>query len=137
MQIFAVVVAWLLTAFLAFTYFKAGSFKLTAPIATLVEAGMGWAGKISPATVRLIAALELLGAAGIVLAPIASEFLGFSWAQPIGVAAAAGLTLVMVVAMIMHGARGETKYTIKINSALLIAAGALTALLAAFGGKVL
>jgi len=135
MQIAAVVIAWALTAFLALTYFKAGKFKLTAPMSVLAEAGMGWTAKAGAPVVRLIAALELLGAAGIILAPIASEFLGQAWAQAWGVAAAAGLFLVMVVAIIMHGARGETKYTFKINLALLAAAGVLTALLANFGGS--
>ena len=135
MQIAAVIVAWALTAFLAITYFKAGKFKLTAPMSTLVEAGMGWTTKAGEPTVRLIALLELAGAAGIVFAPIASEFLGFAWAQWVGVAAAAGLFLVMVVAIIMHGARGETKYTLKINLQLLAAAGIVAVLLAFYGGK--
>jgi len=135
MQIAAVVVAWALTAFLALTYFKAGKFKLTAPMSTLAEAGMGWTAKAGEGNVRLIALLELAGAAGIVLAPIASEFLGLSWAQPWGVAAAVGLVLVMVVAIILHAARGETKYTWKINLALLLASIAVAVLLALYGGK--
>jgi len=135
MQIAAVVVAWALTAFLVVTYFKAGTFKLTAPMAKLAEAGMGWTTKAGEGTVRTIAVLELAGAAGIVLAPIASEFLGLSWAQPWGVAAALGLVLVMVVAFIMHGARGETKYTWKINTQLLVASAAVAVLLAVYGGK--
>jgi hypothetical protein len=135
MQIAAVIVAWVLTIFLAFTYFKAGSFKLTAPLSKLQEAGMGWTAKVGNGGVRTIALLELLGAAGIVLAPIASEFLGFQWAQPWGVAAALGLVLVMVVAIIMHAARKETKYTWKINLALLVASILLTILLAVYGGS--
>lgn len=135
MQIAAVIVAWALTAFLAVTYFKAGSFKLTAPMQTLADAGMGWTAKAGRGTVRTIALLELLGAAGIILAPIASEFLGFGWAQAWGVAAAVGLVLVMVVAMIMHGARGETKYTIKINLMLLGASVIVAVLLALYGGS--
>lgn len=136
MQIAAIIVAWVLTAFLALTYFKAGTFKLTASLATLQEAGMGWTAKVGVAGVRVIALLELLGAAGIIAAPIGSEFLGLAWAQGLGVAAAAGLTLVMVVAIVMHAVRGETKYTWKINSALFLAALVLTILLANFGGSV-
>jgi hypothetical protein len=133
MNIFAVVVAWALTIFLAGVFLKAGRFKLTAPIDTLVGAGMAWAAQIPAGLVRLIAALELLGAAGIILAPIASEFLGFGWAQPWGVAAAAGLALTMIVGAIMHIARGEFKYTWKINSAIIVASVALTVLLAVAG----
>jgi hypothetical protein len=133
MNIFAVVVAWALTIFLAGVFLKAGRFKLTAPIDTLVGAGMAWAAQIPAGLVRLIAALELLGAAGIILAPIASEFLGFGWAQPWGVAAAAGLALTMIVGAIMHIVRGELKYTWKINSAIIVASVALTVLLAVAG----
>jgi len=133
MNIFAVVVAWALTIFLAGVFLKAGRFKLTAPIDTLVGAGMAWAAQIPAGLVRLIAALELLGAAGIILAPIASEFLGFGWAQPWGVAAAAGLALTMIVGAIMHIVRGEFKYTWKINSAVIVASVALTVLLAVAG----
>jgi hypothetical protein len=133
MNIFAVVVAWALTIFLAGVFLKAGRFKLTAPIETLVGAGMAWAAQIPAGLVRLIAALELLGAAGIILAPIASEFLGFGWAQPWGVAAAAGLALTMVVGAVMHIVRGEFKYTWKINIAIIVASVALTVLLAVAG----
>lgn len=137
MQIAAVIVAWALTAFLALTYFKAGKFKLTASMETLAGAGMGWTAKAGKPTVRVIALLELLGAAGIVAAPIASEFLGLGWAQVWGVAAAVGLVLVMVVAIVMHAVRGETKYTWKINLALLLASVALTVLLVQYGGALL
>ena len=133
MNIFAVVVAWALTIFLAGVFLKAGRFKLTAPIETLVGAGMAWAAQIPAGLVRLIAALELLGAAGIILAPIASEFLGFGWAQPWGVAAAAGLALTMIVGAVMHIVRGEFKYTWKINIAIIVASVALTVLLAVAG----
>jgi hypothetical protein len=133
MNIFAVVVAWALTIFLAGVFLKAGRFKLTAPIETLVGAGMAWAAQIPAGLVRLIAALELLGAAGIILAPIASEFLGFGWAQPWGVAAAAGLALTMLVGAVMHIVRGEFKYTWKINIAIIVASVALTVLLAVAG----
>jgi len=136
MQVAAIILAWVLTAFLAMVYLKAGWFKLTAPLSKLQEAGMGWTSKVGELGVRVIAALELLGAAGIVFAPIASEFLGFAWAQAWGVAAAIGLVLVMVVAIVMHAAKGETKHTWKITFALLVASVLLTILLAVYGGSV-
>lgn len=136
MEFIGLIVAWALTAFLALTYFKAGSFKLTAPISKLVEAGMAWTKEIPSGLVRTIALLEILGAAGIVLAPIASEFLGFAWAQVWGILAAYGLTLTMLVGAIMHVVRGEFKYTYKINIALILASTALAVLLAFVGGPV-
>jgi hypothetical protein len=135
-QIIALVVAWALTVFLSLVYLKAGRFKLTAPIDTLVAAGLAWTKEIPKGLVRLIGFLELAGVAGIILAPIASEFLNLAWAQPIGVAAAVGLVLVMVVGIVMHIARGEFKYTYKINLQLLFAAAILSVLLAVYGGSV-
>ena len=136
MNIVAIVAAWALTIFLSLVFFKAGSFKLTAPIETLAAAGMAWAKQIPSVLVRTIALLEILGVVGIVLAPIASEFLGFGWAQPWGVAAAAGLTLTMVVAAHMHIVRGEFKYTYKINLQVIAAGLILTVLLALYGSSV-
>lgn len=117
-HIAALVVALAASAFLALTYFKAGKFKLTASIETLVGAGLGWTAQIPAGLVRTIALLELAGAAGVILAPIATV-IGLGWAAPLAVAAAFGLILVMVVAIVMHAVRKETKYTIKINLALL------------------
>ncbi|MEN9990181.1 MAG: hypothetical protein RL508_1160 [Actinomycetota bacterium] len=136
MNIVAIVAAWALTVFLSLVFFKAGRFKFTAPIETLAAAGMAWTKQIPAGLVRTIALLEILGVAGIVLAPIASEFLGFGWAQPWGVAAAAGLTLTMIVGAIMHIVRGEFKYTYKINLQVIAAGLVLTVLLALYGGSV-
>ncbi len=125
------VLAWLLAGFLAFSFYKAGSFKLTAPIEKLVEAGMGWVTKIPAWLVRVVALLELLGALGIILAPAAVEFLGFAWAAGWAIAAAAGLSLTMMVAISMHQARKELKYTWKANLGLLIPSLALVLIYAA------
>lgn len=132
-QIIALVVAWALTVFLSLAYFKAGKFKFTAPIETLVAAGLAWTAEIPKGLVRTIGFVEILGVVGIILAPLASQFVGLSWAQPWGVAAAFGLVLTMVVAIIMHIARGEFKYTYKINLQLFFAALVLTVLLAQYG----
>jgi len=79
--------------------------------------------------VRVIAWLELLGAVGVILAPLAAIFLpGFEWALVWGIAAAAGLALTMVVAFIMHVVRGEAKYTWKNNLGLFAAAAVATVL---------
>ncbi len=125
------VAAWLLAGFVAFHFYKAGSFKLTSPIEKLVEAGMGWVTKIPASLVRVVALLELLGALGIILAPAAVEFLGFGWAANWALAAAAGLSLTMMVAITMHQARKELKYTWKANFSLLIPSLALLLIYAA------
>lgn len=122
MNIIIAIAAILVSAFTAFGFFKAGSFKSKASKETLLGAGMGWVEKIPFGLVRLIAWLEILGAIGIVLAPIGAYVTGFTWSQWIGVAAAAGLALTMLVAFIVHVVRGEAKYTWKMNISMLATA---------------
>ena len=136
----SLVVAWGLTAFLAFSFFRAGMFKLTAPISKLLEAGFGWVSKIPAALVRVIALLELAGVVGIVVGAAVYEISGGEqvWAQFVAIAAAIGLALTMVVASIVHQVRGESKYTFKMTSTLLIASVALAVALSLvqFGGQI-
>ncbi len=121
MEILVIVLAAAASLFTAFAFYKAGKFKAFSTKETLLGAGFGWVEKTPFGVVRLIAWLELLGAAGLVLAPI-GYFLGFSWAIWFAVAAAAGLALTMVGAIILHAKRGEAKYTLKMNLQLLIVA---------------
>jgi hypothetical protein len=108
------------SAFVSFGFFKAGKFKATASREAMLGAGFGWIEKLPTGVVRLIAWLELAGATGIVLAPLAAYLVpGFEWAAIWGVLAAAGLALTMLVAFIMHAVRGEAKYTWKANLSLL------------------
>ena len=110
-----------LSALVAFSFYKAGKFKAFSTKETLLGAGFGWVEKTPFAVVRLIAWLELAGAAGLILAPI-GYFVGLEWAIWFGVAAAAGLALTMVGAIILHAKRGEGKYTLKMNLQLLVVA---------------
>ena len=122
MNIALAIAALAVSGFVAFSFWKAGSFKATADRDTLLGAGFGWIEPLPTGVVRLIAWLELLGAIGIVLAPLAAFFVpGFSWALLFGIAAGAGLALTMLVAAIVHIARGEFKYTWKMNVSLLVA----------------
>lgn len=121
-MIIVAILALAVSAFVAFGFFKAGKFKAFSPREALLAAGFGWVEKLPFGVVRLIAWLELLGAVGIVAAPVAAYFIpGFAWAQVLGVLAADGLALTMLVASIMHIARGEFKYTWKANLGLLVA----------------
>ncbi len=130
------VIAWALTVFVGMVFFKAGKFKLTASIETLVGAGMTWTKQIPKSLVRLIALLEVVGAIGLVVAQAAFEVGvlakvdGFLFAQGWAVAAAAGLALTMAVALVMHVVRKEIKYTWKINTQVVLAATALAVVLA-------
>jgi type III secretory pathway component EscT len=119
MNILVIVLAAAASLYTAFAFYKAGKFKAFSTKETLLGAGFGWVETTPFWTVRLIAWLELLGAAGLVIAPI-GYFLGFTWAIWFAVAAAAGLALTMVGAIILHAKRGEGKYTFKMNMKLLV-----------------
>ncbi|MEY4559793.1 MAG: hypothetical protein RLZ82_808 [Actinomycetota bacterium] len=125
MNIVIAIAALAVSFFSARGFFKAGSFKSKASKETLLGAGMGWVEKTPMGVVRLIAWLEILGAIGVVIAPIGSYLTGFVWSQWVGIAAGAGLAITMVVAFLMHALRGEAKYTWKMNLGLF--AGALFA----------
>lgn len=119
MEILVIVLAAAASLFTAFAFYKAGKFKAFSTKETLLGAGFGWVEKTPFAVVRLIAWLELVGAAGLVLAPI-GYFLGYEWSIWFAVAAALGLALTMVGAIILHAKRGEAKYTLKMNLQLLV-----------------
>ena len=127
MEITLLVITSALSLFAAFGFYKAGSFKARASKQDLLDAGFGWMKNVPEAIGKLIGWLELAGALGLVVSPIA-YFLSLEWALWLAVAAAAGLALTMLVAILMHAARNETKYTIKMTAPLflvsvLIAAG--------------
>lgn len=105
--------------FVAKTFWKAGNFKLKGDKAAFAAAGFGWAEKTPLGVIRTIGLLEALGAIGVVLAPAVALIPGLEFAQWIGVAAGAGLALTMLAAAILHGVRGELKYTAKANFSLL------------------
>jgi hypothetical protein len=109
-----IAVAIAASGYTAFSFYKAGKFKLTASKETMLQAGFGWLEKQPVATARVIALLELAGVAGLVLAPVA-YFSGITWAIWLAVAAGAGLALTMVVASVLHQVRGESKYTWKMT----------------------
>ena len=108
--------------FAAKTFWKAGNFKLKGDKPAFAAAQFGWAEKTPLGVIRLIGLLEVLGAIGVVVAPIAAIITGQVAIQLLGVAAAAGLALTMVAAMILHQARGESKYTFKMNFFLFLPA---------------
>jgi riboflavin transporter FmnP len=130
MNIFLAIAAIIFSALTAFTYFKAGSMKAKASEETLLAAGMGWV-KGRMGFTRLVAWLEILGAIGIIAGPVGAWVTNFEWSKWTGVAAGAGLTLTMIVALIMHIVRGEIKYTWKMNIGIIAVAGLATVLQAA------
>ncbi len=115
LSIILTLVGLVASALVAKTYFNAGKFKLTGDKPAFAAAQFGWAEKTPLGAIRVLGLLEILGAVGSIVAPIAALITGQVFIQLLGVAAAAGLALVMVAAMILHQARGESKYTFKMN----------------------
>ena len=77
--------------FTARTFFKAGSFKRTASKEALLGAQIGWVANVPMGFVRIVGWLEILGAIGVVAAPVFAYVTGLGWAQII--IALAGVTL--------------------------------------------
>jgi uncharacterized membrane protein YphA (DoxX/SURF4 family) len=108
------VVLWIIAGVLAVAFFAAGLTKLTQPKEKLA-ATMGWVEDFSPGMVKLIGALEVLAAIGLIL-PAALDIV------PVLVPlAAVGLVALMVGAAITHARRKEAPM-IAINLVLLLLA---------------
>lgn len=121
MDLLVIVLGFAISAFTAFSFYKAGSFKLKSSKETMLAAGFGWLEKLPVSVAKTIGLLEILGAAGLILAPI-GYLVGFEWAIWFAVAAGIGLSLTMVGAIIVHAQRGESKFTLKMNLRLLLVA---------------
>ena len=91
---------WTLQILLALIFTMTGTMKVAQPIAALA-ASLGWPGHVPPAFVRFIGIAELLGAAGLIL-PAATRI-----APALTPLAASALTLVMLLASLLHISRGE------------------------------
>lgn len=128
MNIALAVIALAVSVFAVRGFWKAGKFKSKASKEVLLGAGMGWVKNAPLGLIRLIAWLEILGAIGAVVAPIGAYLTGMVWSQYVGVAAASGLALTMLVAFIMHVVRKEAKYTWKANGTMFLLAVAAAVL---------
>ena len=118
METLIIIAAAAVSLFTAYSFFNAAKFKATASKEVMLQAGFGWLEKLPVSVARAIAYLELLGAGGLVLAPI-GYLLGYQWAIWFAVAAGAGLALTMVGAIWLHAVRKESQYTLKMNVQLL------------------
>ena len=105
---------WVAQGLLAVAFLGAGATKLSQPKEKLAK-NMGWVEDFSQPAVRLIGAVEVLGALGVVL-PALTGIL--PWLTPL---AAVGLVLTMVGAALTHLRRKEYG-TIAANALLLVLA---------------
>jgi uncharacterized membrane protein YphA (DoxX/SURF4 family) len=91
---------WVVQALLAAAFLVSGATKLSQPREKLVK-NMAWVEDFSQEAVRVIGALEVLGAIGIVLPALTKVLL---WLTPL---AALGLVLTMIGAALTHLRRKE------------------------------
>jgi hypothetical protein len=108
------VVLWVIQVLLALAFLMAGFMKLTQPIATLSKR-MAWTTAVPLGLVRFIGLAELLGGIGLILPMLIGVL---PW---LTVAAAMGLSIVMVSAGVFHLARHEASL-VPVNVVLLILA---------------
>lgn len=97
------VVLWVLAGILAAAFLAAGLMKATRSKEQLKSAGMAWVDDFSPGMVKLIGALEVVAAIGLVL-PAALDI-----APVLVPLAALGLVLMMIGAVVVHVRRGEIR----------------------------
>lgn len=96
------IVKWIVQGLLAVAFLGAGFMKLTTPYETLVaDPNMGWATDFSATTIKIIGALEVLGAIGLIAPMFVKRF---QFLVPV---AAICLAIVMVLAAVVHMGRGE------------------------------
>ena len=108
------IAVWIASGLLAAAYLFAGTNKATRPKDKLVDS-LPWAEDFSPATLKFIGIMEILGAIGLTLpwltgiAPVLTPL------------AATGLVIVQALAIAVHLRRGEAK-VIPVNLILLLLA---------------
>ncbi|MDX6375221.1 MAG: hypothetical protein QOD98_4209 [Nocardioidaceae bacterium] len=110
------VLAWVLAGLLAALYLTAGATKLLQPKEKLLAQGnMNWVEDFDGNQLKAIAALEILGAVGLVL-PWALDV-----APVLTPIAAVGLAVIQAGAIRTHLRRGE-KQVLPLNAVLLVVA---------------
>jgi uncharacterized membrane protein len=107
---------WAFQVLLGLAFIAAGGMKLAQPKEKLAQNNMAWVEDFSQGAVRLIGALEVLGALGLVL-PALTGIL--PWLTPL---AALGLALLMAGAAYTHLRRKEGSAVVPPAVLLLLAA---------------
>lgn len=94
------IVLWIAQIVLGGMFIMAGSMKAMQPIEALVES-LPWVTTVPAALVKFIGVSELLGGLGLILPAL------LRIKPSLTVKAAYGLALVMILAALFHGSRGE------------------------------
>ncbi len=110
---------WIVNALLALAMLGGGGMKLATPKPVLAERGMAWTDDFSAGSVKAIAALEVVGAIGLIL-PLATGI-----APILTPLAGTGLAVVMIGAVIVHLRRRESATPAIVLAALAVASAVL------------
>ncbi|HEY8359619.1 MAG TPA: DoxX family protein [Ramlibacter sp.] len=103
---------WAAQILLALAYLAAGATKLFTPIDALGTM-MAYVPTMPELFIRFVGLAEILGAVGLIL-PSVTRIL-----PRLTPAAAIGLSIVQVAAIVLHASRGETAMTLPVNLLLL------------------
>ncbi len=103
---------WVAQVLLAIAYLAAGATKLFTPIDAL-GAMMTYVPTMPELFIRFVGLMEILGAIGLIL-PSLTRIM-----PVLTPAAAVGLSIVQVAAIILHATRGETAMSLPVNLVLL------------------
>lgn len=123
------VALWIVTGLLAAANLAAGLGKITTPWDRLTQR-MAWTQDVGPARTRTAGWAEIVGAAGLVVPNLlAHGVAGWDWARWVAVAAAAGLALVQVLAIVTVHVPRKDPIAANLGFVVLsVAAAVLTAL---------
>ena len=103
---------WIIAGLLALVYLAAGAMKVLRNREQLIAAGQGWVEGANTGVVKLVGALEVAGALGLILPPLTGI------APSLAPMAALGLVLIQAVAIGVHMKLNDTK-SLPVNIILL------------------
>jgi uncharacterized membrane protein YphA (DoxX/SURF4 family) len=108
---------WILQGLIALMFAMAGFMKLSKPKEELKkQSSMAWVSDVSSSNLKLIGALELLAAIGLIVPQVTGIQ---SWLTPV---AALGLVFTMIGALTLHIRRGDGRQALVVNVMLLLIA---------------
>ncbi len=106
---------WIVQILLALVFLGAGVIKATQPLPSLREKVGDWVDDVPLPLIRFVGVAEIAGAIGLVLPPAVDVL------PDLAIAAAIGLAITMVGAVVIHARRREWPNAV-VNLALLAAA---------------
>lgn len=110
---------WIVNALLTLAMLGGGGMKLLTPKPVLAERGMAWTDDFSARTIKAIAALEVVGAIGLIL-PLATGI-----APILTPLAGTGIAIIMIGAVVVHLRRKEPATPAIVLAVLAVASAVL------------